>query len=51
MIVVTYSSTAGNWSGDNGCIKVYSKTTSGAYIIVGGSFATNRTVDWIAVGS
>ena len=50
-IVVTYSSTAANWSGDNGCIKVYSKTTTGAYIIVGGSFATSRAVDWIAVGA
>lgn len=50
-IVVTYSSTAANWAGDNGAIKVYSKTTTGAYIIVGGSFATSRAVDWIAVGT
>ena len=49
-IVVTYSSTGANWAGDNGAIKVYNKTTSYAYIIVGGTFATNRQVDWIAIG-
>lgn len=50
-IAVTYSHTGANWSGDNGCIKVYYKTTTSAYIIVGGSFATNRVVDWIAIGA
>lgn len=50
-IAVTYSQTGANWSGDNGCIKVYYKTTTYAYIIVGGSFATSRTVDWIAIGT
>lgn len=50
-IAVTYSTTAANWSGDNGAIKVYSKTTTSAGIVVGGTFATNRDVDWIAIGT
>ena len=50
-VVVTYSTTGSNWSGDNGAIKVYNKTTTSAAIIVGGSFATSRAVDWIAVGT
>ena len=49
-ICVTYSSTAANWAGDNGAIKVYSKTATGANVIVGGTFNTARTVDWIAIG-
>ena len=28
-----------------------SKTTTGATIIVGGSFNTSRNVDWIAIGT
>ena len=40
-----------NWSGDNGAIKVYSKTTSQALIIVGGNFSSSRNVDWIAIGT
>lgn len=50
-VVVTYSTTGSNWSGDNGAIKVYYKSTSGANIIVGGSFGTSRQVDWIAIGA
>lgn len=50
-VAVTYSTTGANWSGDNGAIKVYSKTTTSAGIVVGGSFATNRDVDWIAIGT
>lgn len=50
-IAATYSQTGGNWSGDNGAIKVYNKTTTSAYIIVGGSFSTSRQVDWIAIGT
>ena len=50
-VIVTYSTTSTNWSGDNGAIKVYSKTTTGASIIVGGSFSTTRAVDWIAIGT
>ena len=49
-VITTYSTTAGNWSGDNGAIKVYSKTTTYAYVIVGGSFSTSRDIDWIAIG-
>ena len=30
---------------------VYSTTTTGANIIVGGSFSTTRAVDWIAIGT
>ena len=46
----SYSTTSGNWSGDNGAIKVHSKTTSGCYIVVGGNFSTSRNVDWFAFG-
>lgn len=50
-VVVTYSTTGSNWSGDNGAIKVYSKTTTQALIIVGGNFSSSRNVDWIAIGT
>lgn len=50
-IIVTYATTGTNWSGDNGAIKVYSKTTTQASIVVGGSFSSNRAVDWIAIGT
>lgn len=50
VVLVTYSTTAGNWSGDNGAIKVHSKTPSGCYIVVGGNFSTSRNVDWFAFG-
>ena len=49
-VVASYSSTGSNWSGDNGALKIYSKTTTGATIIVGGSFNTSRNIDWIALG-
>lgn len=50
-VFVTYSTTGSNWSGDNGAIKVHSKTTTGCSIVVGGSFSTNRPVDWFAIGT
>lgn len=50
VIVATYSTTGANWSGDNGAIKVHDKTIYGCGMIVGGSFNTNRTVDWFAFG-
>jgi len=49
-VVASYSTTGTNWSGDNGALKIYSKTTTGATIIVGGSFNTSRNIDWIAIG-
>ena len=49
-VVASYSTTGINWSGDNGAIKIYNKTTYSANIIVGGSFSTSRQVDWVAVG-
>ena len=49
-VVVSYSTTGSNWSGDNGALKIYSKTTTGAAIIVGGSFNTSRNIDWVAIG-
>ena len=49
-VVVSYSTSSGNWSGDNGAVKVHSKTTTGATIIVGGNFNTARNIDWIAIG-
>ena len=48
---MTYSTTSSNWSGDNGAIKVHSKTTTQASIVVGGSFNTSRNVDWLAIGT
>ena len=50
-VVASYSTTGSNWSGDNGALKIYSKTTTGATIIVGGSFNTSRNIDWIAIGT
>ena len=50
VVLVTYSTTGSNWSGDNGAIKVHSKTTSGCSIVVGGNFSTSRAVDWFAFG-
>ena len=49
-VVVSYSTSSENWSGDNGALKVHSKTTTGATIIVGGNFNTARNIDWIAIG-
>ena len=49
-VIASYSTTGSNWSGDNGALKIYSKTTTGATIIVGGSFNTSRNIDWIALG-
>lgn len=50
-VLVTYNSTGSNWSGDNGAIKVYNKTTTQANLIVGGSFSSSRGVDWLAIGT
>lgn len=50
-VVVSYSTTSSNWSGDNGALKVYSKTKTGCNVVVGGSFNTSRSVDWIAIGT
>ena len=49
-VVVSYSTSSSNWSGDNGALKVHSKTTTGAIIIVGGNFNTMRNIDWVAIG-
>lgn len=49
-VFVTYSTTGSNWSGDNGAIKVHTKTTTGFSVVVGGSFSNNRAVDWFAIG-
>ena len=50
-VVVSYSTSSSNWSGDNGALKIHSKTTTGATIIVGGNFSTARNIDWIAIGT
>ena len=50
VVLVTYATTGANWAGDNGAIRVYAKTASGCSIVVGGSFSSNRTVDWFAFG-
>lgn len=49
-VFACYSTTSGNWSGDNGAIKISSKTTTGCSIIVGGNFSTLRNIDWFAIG-
>lgn len=49
-VFACYSTTSGNWSGDNGAIKISAKTTTGCSIIVGGNFSTMRTIDWFAIG-
>lgn len=49
-VVANYSTTGNNWEGDGGPVKVFQKTKTGARLIVGGSFPTVRSVDWIAVG-
>ena len=49
-VMATYSSTGNAWSGDGGALKVYAKTTTGATIIVGGSFSTVRMIDWVSIG-
>jgi hypothetical protein len=51
VVFATYSTTDSNWSGDYGSLKVHSKTTTQATIIIGGSFSTLRDVDWIAIGT
>ena len=51
VVMVCYSTTGSNWSGDNGCLKVHTKTKTGATIIVGGSFSTSRAIDWFAFGT
>ena len=50
-VFVTYATTGSNWSGDNGAIKVHTKTTTSASVVVGGSFSTSRAVDWFAIGT
>lgn len=50
-VVATYATTGSNWSGDNGAIKIHTKTTTGCSIVVGGSFNTARWADWIAIGT
>ena len=48
-VVCSYSTT-GSWAGDNGALKIYGKSATGATIIVGGNFNTARSVDWVAIG-
>ena len=49
-VLINYSTANANWTGTAGAIKVHSKTTSGAYATVGGSYGTLREADWIAIG-
>lgn len=50
-VFACYSTTGGNWSGDNGAIKIHTKTTTSFGIVVGGSFNTSRNIDWFAIGT
>ncbi len=49
-IAINYATTDANWTGSGGTLKVYSKTATGCYVTVGGSYGTERAADWIAVG-
>ena len=49
-ITASYSTDSTPGSGDNGAIKIYSKTTSSAQIIVGGNTLADCKIDWIAIG-
>ncbi len=49
-VIATYSQVDSGWTGAGGILKVHSKTNQTAYITVGGSYGTSRTVDWIALG-
>ena len=49
-VIINYATSDANWTGTGGVIKVYSKTTSGCYVTVGGSYGTSRSADWIAIG-
>ncbi len=49
-VIINYSTTDANWTGAGGVIKVHTKTTSGCYATVGGSYSTLRAADWIAIG-
>ena len=51
VVLITYATTSGNWSGDNGAIKVYNKTTTSCQVIAGGNVNTSRAVDWFAFGT
>lgn len=50
-VFVSYSTTGSNWTGDNGALKIHTKTKTGCIIIVGGSFSTMRNIDWFAIGT
>ena len=49
-VVINYATTGSNWTGSGGTLKVYSKTASGCYVTVGGSYSTARDCDWVAFG-
>lgn len=49
-ITASYSTTGSPGSGDNGAIKIHSKTRTSAKIIVGGNTLTDGKIDWIAIG-
>ena len=50
-VFASYSTNGGNWSGNNGAIKIHNKTNTYCWIIVGGSYTTARAVDWFAIGT
>ena len=50
-IVACYCSSSGNWSGDNGAIKIHSRTTTSAQIVVGGNWSSDREICWFAFGT
>jgi hypothetical protein len=51
MVFANYAETGSGWSGDNGTIKVYNITSTQATIIVGGTFATSRAINWLTIGT
>ena len=49
-VLINYATTSGNTSGTAGAIKVHTKTVSGCYVTVGGSYSNFRDADWFAIG-
>jgi hypothetical protein len=50
IVLINYATTSANTTGTAGAIKVHTKTTTGCYATVGGSYSNFRDADWLAIG-
>ena len=50
IVLINYATTSANTTGTAGAIKVHTKTTTGCYATVGGSYSNFRDADWFAFG-